>query len=729
MYLKKIWDNKIMEGQDINYLARLPIDVLWEITKDLSPDDLNHLKKAARESSILTEKLKSNDYMFRFLKRDLPEVYNDYFDNKNIANIKYWEEVTLLSNMYYICIPDKTAQTRDFEKNKSVDFCLSSFAYFMNDYHPNVTYSAFFEKWMKTLNWTNGQYYPIFTVINNPGIQVGKIGIFELIFEFYKNYYIVKYNIDSKVRVVSLLEIINYANKYYSQKDITKIINKTIIPEVLSVLSFDTHFDDDENSLYPRINQDIYRDNLYTSNFMNFLLDNGMKVTLNFIQLLVTNELTDVLDRIYPNNRSTFAKYYNLFNSTMNNIYGIFLEIQEDMIETWRWLFSHGYVMSLSLLSEIVFDTNLLQVISETNPQILVDFFDTYLNNQERYNQTLTGAGDDNDESDIISRIEILLPFYQQYGNNYNFIWFTHEYARIHKIPELIRLLTEYGYGVGETPDKTKRVTIPQKTKPAKLKLRACTFNIAYNVQLNEVQGSEAKVVQLCQQTYSKSKGMVPNRNISQCTYNAVKYLSDQQFDLIALQEYVARPWSKSYKSGVKQDLFLDVLKELSGNNNYEMIGYPNQTTQIIYDKSVLGEGELVSDQDTQYEKKRPVMAVWFKDPQLLVINVHAPHNIIIKKETERVIDSIDKLNSLYPARILVMGDFNDPGGILQSVDVLGVTCSRHSNDDKDSCCYDDFSKFGDYIFDSDNTPPSEYGVTRIVYPPTSDHYPVVLID
>ncbi|MCJ7571030.1 MAG: hypothetical protein MUO82_04035, partial [Candidatus Thermoplasmatota archaeon] len=49
------------------------------------------------------------------------------------------------------------------------------------------------------------------------------------------------------------------------------------------------------------------------------------------------------------------------------------------------------------------------------------------------------------------------------------------------------------------------------------------------------------------------------------------------------------------------------------------------------------------------------------------------------------------------------MGDFNDPNGILKSVDVLGVTCTRHSKNDKDSCCHDNnFAYYGDYIFDYD---------------------------
>lgn len=715
-----------MEGQDINYLARLPIDMLWEITKDFSPDDLERFRYAAKKSPILSGKIHSNDYMFRFLKRDLPNVYDQYVDNKNVADARYWNELTSLRDIYAIGVPEKIDWLLMHEEGKSTKFCLSAIESFIESYWPKVKYSDYFLSVLGKLDWTFEKYYPIFLSINNVADSRGKIGIFELIFELYKNYYIITDKVPKsmkvKDKVVSIIEIINYVNKYYSQEDLIEILDDFVISYVFGPLSVDNN----ENSLHPRIDQDLYKDNLYSSNFMNFLLANGVKVTPGFIHLLVTNGLTDVLDRIYLENRSTFTKYYNLLNADLQNVLDIFSSNVIDYRPTEKWLFTHGYKITLQILADIYFMGDTLQVISETNPQILADFFDTYLNNQERYMDAITTLGESEVE-DIIEHIKILLPFYRKYGNNYNFIWFTHEYARIYKIPELIQLLTAYGYGVGDEPDRSKKIIPTQKS--AKLKLRICTFNLGYNVQLNQVQGSEAAFVKVCQQTYPAAKGMVPNRNISQCTYNAAKYLSDEAFGLIALQEYVAKPWSKNFKVGTKPDLFLDVLKEISGNNNYEMIGYPNQTTQIIYDKSVLGEGELVSSPNTEYSKGRPVMAVWFKDPQILVINVHAPHNVIIKRDTEAVIDSIDKLNLLIPSRILVMGDFNDPGGILNSLDVLGITCIRHSQNDKNSCCYNNkFSHYGDYIFDSDTTDPDFYA-TDFTIGLSSDHQPVILID
>lgn len=220
------------------------------------------------------------------------------------------------------------------------------------------------------------------------------------------------------------------------------------------------------------------------------------------------------------------------------------------------------------------------------------------------------------------------------------------------------------------------------------------------------------------------------------CTFNAVQFLSE--YHLFGVQEV-----NDKYK-----DKFVN-----SFNENYGFLSstYHGDTSIMVgYDKNLLGNGiQLTKNSKLSSETDdRAIQIIWFNKYNLLFINLHAPHNINLKKEIERVCDGV-KL-SVKPKKIIMVGDFNDNQGKIlnQSINIFGMELRLPLfNETPTTCCADiDYNSvgirsetpstgsyaFGDYILttDYDNKNlyfglPLDYDRNTNLY---SDHDPVVLL-
>ena len=246
-------------------------------------------------------------------------------------------------------------------------------------------------------------------------------------------------------------------------------------------------------------------------------------------------------------------------------------------------------------------------------------------------------------------------------------------------------------------------------------KLRIITFNLGGRVQTNQVQGSEAPLVKLCQKKYSVTKGWAYPRNpkgftLSQCTLNATIWMNKQGADLIGLQEVSSQ--------------YLPLMMEYFPRS-HQSIGYA--TVYFIYNQDKLGRGQMLAPTDLAITQPgRYLLTVWFPKVKLLAINLHAPHKVDLKKEIQKTFKWV-KTKSIVPRRIIVTGDFNDAYyPLLQNLTLLGKVVKQHSSPTKSCCTDSNYQYYGDYIFDSDYSSPGFYGISSDARQKLmSDHYPV----
>jgi len=270
--------------------------------------------------------------------------------------------------------------------------------------------------------------------------------------------------------------------------------------------------------------------------------------------------------------------------------------------------------------------------------------------------------------------------------------------------------------------------------------MKIACLNLGASVMSNIISGSEALFVKKCQLTYPENNGWYNStKQISMCTFNAIQFLSE--YDLFGVQEV-----NDKYK-----DKFIDMIK--LSNKNYEFLSssYHGDTSIMVgYDKTILGNGiQLTKDLKlSSNTDDRAIQIIWFKKHSLLFINLHAPHDINLKKEIERVCNSV-KL-SVIPKKIIMVGDFNDNQGRIlnQSINIFGLELRLPLFNEIPTTCCDDIDynsvgirsetpltgsyTFGDYILttDYDNKNlyfglPLDYNRNINLY---SDHDPVVLL-
>jgi endonuclease/exonuclease/phosphatase family metal-dependent hydrolase len=237
--------------------------------------------------------------------------------------------------------------------------------------------------------------------------------------------------------------------------------------------------------------------------------------------------------------------------------------------------------------------------------------------------------------------------------------------------------------------------------------LKVMTFNLGYNVQRNLVQGTEAPQVELCQQ--NDSDGWLIPGLLSSCTANALNFISDQNPDIVLLQEV----------DETKFDFFLQQLRDATAYNNRHYVFEQHKNVVIVYDARTLGYATVVKRTNYRNHRFRPILVLRFGD--LIVVNVHAPHHIDIRRETERALRG----TASGARRVILGGDFNDSGNRFKRIR-LGQKKQlllKRPLVVEPSCCTDsDFSYFGDYILDTRD--PITYTTYQLEF--ASDHFPIV---
>lgn len=211
------------------------------------------------------------------------------------------------------------------------------------------------------------------------------------------------------------------------------------------------------------------------------------------------------------------------------------------------------------------------------------------------------------------------------------------------------------------------------------------------------------------------------------CTFNAIKFLSS--YDLFGVQEVNDR-----YK-----DVFINHIKESRPDKNFDFLSsnYHNDTSIITgYDINILGIGTQLTNnlKLSSISDDRTIQIIWFRKHSLLFINLHAPHDIELKKEIEYVCNKI-KLK-VSPSKIIMVGDFNDCYGQIlnEYINIFGLELKIPLNNEiPNTCCDDvDYNYGGDYILTTDYYYeniyfglPLDYNIETNLY---SDHDPVVLL-
>lgn len=253
----------------------------------------------------------------------------------------------------------------------------------------------------------------------------------------------------------------------------------------------------------------------------------------------------------------------------------------------------------------------------------------------------------------------------------------------------------------------------------------AC-LNLGCSIMSNIISGSEAIAVQKCQIKYPTNKGWYDkNEQISMCTFNAVQFLSD--YDLFGVQEV-----NDKYKQA-----FINNAKFLNDDFDFISSSYHNNTSIMTgYNNKILGIGiqltnnlKLSSDIDD-----RAIQIIWFQKHSLLFINLHAPHNINLKKEIETICNNIKLL--IKPLKIIMVGDFNDGKGEIlnKSINIFGNELRIPLNNKvPTTCCADiNYQYVGDYILTTDYENKNLYFGLPLYYDREinlfSDHDPVVLL-
>lgn len=301
--------------------------------------------------------------------------------------------------------------------------------------------------------------------------------------------------------------------------------------------------------------------------------------------------------------------------------------------------------------------------------------------------------------------------------------------------------------------------------------LRVVSLNVGYNVMSNITAGSEAAFVETCQRFYPD-----PRRNrtdlsgwlyyaetgsITHCANNSAIFLLDhnlfglQEVNPYFQQEFIAQIRNRGKNIGKDFEFY---------DNNYPGV-LANNSLITGYDRNVMGQGILMTPANYNFGYQDVIgvlQATYFPKRNLLFINVHAPLNsqdINLAFRLSIAFGQIqENLPKIWPTtdfrniRIIVVGDFNDCGGVLINhskkgeFKIFGKELRLHvdpaqqeqhllaAKNIEHTCCFPDYKCYGDYIFDSLPFPqklyyvgpPIDYQKQVDLY---SDHDPVVMLE
>lgn len=209
--------------------------------------------------------------------------------------------------------------------------------------------------------------------------------------------------------------------------------------------------------------------------------------------------------------------------------------------------------------------------------------------------------------------------------------------------------------------------------------------------------------------------------------HNVKRIIKSYDFDIIGLQEVVC-------------------IDKLIDKNNYNYVTGKSGKEYIMtfFKKNFI----ILKTKTTEFQEGRPIQLTLVKNNNevLLVINLHAPHeyNNFGNYEGEKIKSnkkySLELLNILHYEindfvkddnidRIILIGDFNE---FLQNktkdFDLIiknKIYKLKTDNNLIKTCCYPNFLKEGDLIFDSKNF--VKLSIVSTIHP-ASDHYPVMSI-
>jgi endonuclease/exonuclease/phosphatase family metal-dependent hydrolase len=247
------------------------------------------------------------------------------------------------------------------------------------------------------------------------------------------------------------------------------------------------------------------------------------------------------------------------------------------------------------------------------------------------------------------------------------------------------------------------------------------SFNLGYRIMLDDTKkkSTEKKTILQCQKRF----GPGPKGELPVCTQNALKLAAFHGRDLICFQEVsrMSRLW-----------------KELLRLHSGDLKRVTSDELIIAYNSDTLGTAVTVLTPSDGYDLDgRNLLAVYFKDVGLVVVNLHAPHGYADAKAFQNAITmactSVWSSSGIGDVdHVIVCGDFNDEYKTkLTSFNAFGHKMVL-PNAPPLTCCDDvDFVYEGDYIFvSSGDAPDYAFGL-----PPNfvhtngsmSDHLPVVL--
>ena len=234
-------------------------------------------------------------------------------------------------------------------------------------------------------------------------------------------------------------------------------------------------------------------------------------------------------------------------------------------------------------------------------------------------------------------------------------------------------------------------------------RLKIITFNIASQVQRNIPSGSEEILVRACQAKYPKYGGWSEHPKnghliLSQCTFNTAIWLASHHPDLIGLQE------------STSTHLF-EIVEAINRRTSHQYESVGAGPVQFIYNIESFGKGYLLSPPDLHMiQIGRRMIIVWFPQIKLLAVNLHAPHQVDLKKQ---ILDTFNTVPiNVNPDRIVMMGDFNDAyNQPLTQLTIMNKILRQHGSPPH-SCCTDmEYRLIGDYIFDSEYQRSGFYGI------------------
>ena len=230
-----------------------------------------------------------------------------------------------------------------------------------------------------------------------------------------------------------------------------------------------------------------------------------------------------------------------------------------------------------------------------------------------------------------------------------------------------------------------------------------------------------------------KSLTQLQNNNLTDVSKNNLKIISYNMWNKIRtkIDRYhnVAKFIKFNLKYGLVDFMLLqEVDLNLQDQNKYDYHKYESfcgQAQLLTYSKYKL---KMMKFGCVSNESGRPFMILYSKRRNLILVNLHAPHQTFNTTIT-MIVNELNKLSFINSTtRIILGGDFNSK--IENNIVIVNKhKFTLHNNNKIKTCCnstgYDTYYRYeSDHIFDSKG-PLVSFEIASIDYP-SSDHSPVI---